>query len=83
MSNVRILGITNNIPLFIIFRALGIESDKEILSYILYDIEAISPKNKNTPKYNSIKKFLDVLRYSIVESNDIYNQHQALQYLSQ
>jgi DNA-directed RNA polymerase II subunit RPB2 len=76
-------NIDKQIPLFIMFRALGIESDKEILSYILYDIEAISPKNKNTPKYNSIKKFIDVLRYSIVESNDIYNQHQALQYLSQ
>ena len=65
-------NIDKNIPLFLMFRALGIESDKEILNYILYDIE-----NKNN------KKLLDFLRYSLIDSNYIYNQQQALEYLAQ
>ena len=61
-----------NIPLFIMFRALGIESDKEILNYILTDIE--NPYNK---------QYLNFLRYSILDSNYIYSQNEALEYLSQ
>ena len=52
------------------FRALGIESDKEILKYILYDI-------------NADKKILDFLRFSIIDSNYIYNQQEALEYIAQ
>ena len=63
-------NIDKNIPLFIMFRALGIESDKEILKYILYDI-------------NADKKILDFLRFSIIDSNYIYNQQEALEYIAQ
>ena len=65
-------NIDKNIPIFLMFRALGIESDKEILNYILYDIN--NPSNK---------KLLDFLRYSLIDSNYIYNQQQALEYLAQ
>tara|TARA_B110000259_G_C14032017_1_gene407166 strand:+ start:2262 stop:6008 length:3747 start_codon:yes stop_codon:yes gene_type:complete len=64
-------NIEKNIPIFVMFRALGIESDKEILKYILYDIES---------KYNKI--FLDFLRHSLIDSNYIYSQQQALEYLA-
>ena len=65
-------NISKNIPLFILFRALGIESDKQILEYIIYDTDS---------KFN--KKFLDLLRFSIIDSNFIYSKQEALSYLSQ
>ena len=65
-------NINKNIPLFIMFRALGIESDKEILNYIVYDIDD-----------NINKQFIDYIRYSIIDSNYIFTQNQALEYLSE
>ena len=56
------------IPIFLIFRALGIESDKEILEYIAY---------------NDIKLYQE-LRPCIIDMNEhnIYTQKEALKYLS-
>jgi DNA-directed RNA polymerase II subunit RPB2 len=73
-TNVLVLtcpNIDKTIPIFIMFRALGIESDKEILSYILYDIDS----SINT-------KLLEFLRFSIIDSNYIFTQTEALKYLS-
>lgn len=64
-------NINKNIPLFIMFRALGIESDKEILNYIVYDTD---------DDINS--QYMDFLRNSILTSNYIYDQKHALEYLS-
>tara|TARA_B100000780_G_scaffold76525_1_gene51598 strand:- start:355 stop:4074 length:3720 start_codon:yes stop_codon:yes gene_type:complete len=64
-------NIEKNIPICTMFRALGIESDKEILNYIVYDINI---------KGN--KKVLEFLRYSLTDGNFIYNQQQALMYLA-
>ena len=44
--NVRVLGFDIHIPLFIMFRVLGIETDKDILSYIVYNTDNDQLKNK-------------------------------------
>ena len=38
LLRVNIPNIKHDIPIFILFRALGIESDKAILKYILLDL---------------------------------------------
>ena len=63
--------IKHDIPLFIVFRALGIESDKEILKYILYDLD-----DKNN------KKLAIALKGCIEESNNYLYTYQAYEYLS-
>ena len=75
---VRILGFTSNdgkewnIPLFILFRALGIETDKEILSLILYDTDNGELKNK----------LYYLLLPSVKDSQPIYTQKNAYKLLS-
>ena len=59
------------VPLIIVFRALGIISDKEICKYIVLDIE-----NENN------KIFLDNLRASIIETNNYTDQESALKYIT-
>ena len=58
--------------LFIIFRALGIESDKEILQYIVHDIE-----NPNMERY------MNILRSSIKDSQGVKTQKEAFLYLQE
>ena len=58
----------SDIPLFIIFRAFGIESDKDIIKYILYDIENNDDK-------------LDLLQSTIEEGSEIRTQNDALEYI--
>ncbi len=59
------------IPLFILFRALGIESDKEIIQYIVLDLDA--PENK---------ELITELKGSSVEANNCLYQRDALVYMS-
>ena len=54
------------IPIFLIFRALGIESDKDILKYIALEDEYM----------------YDLLRPSIIDGADKYTQREVLEYLS-
>lgn len=59
------------IPLFVLFRALGIMSDKEICEYILLDI--------GTDKY---KEIVLGLQASIIDSNRYMTQEECLKYIT-
>ncbi len=67
---VNIPRIKKPIPLFIVFRSLGIISDKEICDIILLDI-----------KDEKISKMLYGLKASVVESNKYLTQEQALEHI--
>ena len=59
------------IPLFVVFRALGVISDKEICETILLDI-----------KDELNKKLLDALHASIIDANKYLNQQDAVKYIT-
>lgn len=59
------------IPIFILFRALGIESDKDILEYIVNDVD--DPNNAI---------LLDFLRYSVIDNRGVYTQEDAMLYIA-
>ena len=61
-----------SIPLFILFRALGYETDKSILSLIIYDSDNIELR----------RKLLDLLIPSVKSSHPIFTQKGAYQMLS-
>jgi len=60
------------IPIFILFRALGIISDKDICKKIVLDIEN-----------DSTQRMLDELKGSIVEANKHITQEAAIAYITQ
>jgi len=60
-----------DIPLFIFFRALGVESDKQILEFILLDLE--DPLSRLMMSY---------LSPSLEEAQSVTSQSKALEYLS-
>ena len=73
LSNNQIVIIIPNvrkpIPLFIVMRALGIISDKDIIKTCLLDIE----KNKS---------YVDLFIPSIHDAHNIFNQQSALQFIA-
>ena len=60
-----------DIPLFILFRALGFIQDKQIINFIVYDINAKTNED-----------IINVLKYSIEESSNILDQDSALEFIS-
>jgi DNA-directed RNA polymerase II subunit RPB2 len=68
---VQIPRVKQPIPLFIVFRALGVISDKEICEYILLNID-------NT-KYHII---LDNLQASIIEANKHLTEEECIKYIT-
>ena len=68
---VQIPRIKQPIPLFIVFRALGIISDEEICSYILLDVNN-----------SELKKMLYGLKGSIIDADKILTQEKAIQYVT-
>jgi len=69
---VRILGFDVMIPLFILFRSLGYETDKSIVSLIIYDTDNIELR----------RKLLDLLIPSVKTSHPIFTQKGAYQMMS-
>jgi DNA-directed RNA polymerase beta subunit len=59
-----------DIPLFVLFKALGLASDREIIQYIVYDID--DPKNQ---------ALIAELAGCVEEANDVMCQRDALEYL--
>ena len=59
----------NPVPLFTLFKTLGVTSDKKICEYILLNIE------------DNNRKFLKLLKASIVDSNDIITEEDAFNYI--
>jgi DNA-directed RNA polymerase II subunit RPB2 len=58
------------IPIFVLFRALGYNSDEEILSLIYSDL-----------KSNEAKQMMDLLHNSILEAHPFYDQFSAIQFI--
>ena len=69
--HVQIPRVKQPLPLFIVFRALGVLSDKEICDKILLDIE--SEQNKI---------LLNALQASIIEANKHLTQEEAIKYIT-
>ena len=68
----RIKHIETSVPLFILFRALGVISDKEIINMIIYGNDIDETKNR----------LIDLLRPSADDAQPIYTQELAYKYLS-
>ena len=67
---IQIPRIKNPIPLFILFRALGITSDKDICRLILLNLE-----------HNKMKRMLFGVKASIIEASPYLTQEEALTYI--
>ena len=66
---VTIPNVKKNMPLFIVMRALGVSSDKDIIKTCLLDLE----KNEN---------YIDLFIPSVHDANKIFNQQTALEYIA-
>ena len=66
---VAVPNVKKPVPLFILMRALGVISDKDIIKTCLLDIE----KNKD---------YIDLFIPSIHDANKIFNQQTALEYIA-
>ena len=69
---IQIPRIKQPLPLFIVFRSLGILSDKEICEHILLDID-----NKDN------LTMLEMLKASIIEASKYLTQEEATKYITQ
>ena len=73
------------IPLFIVFRALGVISDRDICEYIVYNIHSPSspPTSENDDGASIVtEKLLSALQASIIDANGIMTQEDAMKYFT-
>ena len=72
------------VSLFIVFRALGVLSDREICEYIVYNIVENPTDQDGTEKGASAisAKLLDALQASIIDANGIMTQEDAIRYFT-
>ncbi len=68
---IQIPRIKNPIPLFIVFRALGIMTDKEICEYILLNIDTSEKKT-----------MCELLQASIMDANEYLTQEDCIRYIT-
>jgi DNA-directed RNA polymerase II subunit RPB2 len=66
---VTVPNVKKAVPLFILMRALGLQSDKQIIEYCLLDLE----RNAS---------YIDLFIPSIHDANMIFNQETALEYIA-
>ena len=66
---VNIPNVRKPVPLFILMRALGIESDKQIIEYCLLDL-------------NLYESYIDLFIPSVHDAGKIFNQEVALKYIA-
>ena len=66
---VNVPNVRKPVPLFILMRALGVESDKSIIEHCLLDLD----------KYST---YIDLFIPSIHDANKIFNQEVALKYIA-
>ena len=69
------------IPLFIVFRALGVISDREICEYIVYNISS-SGEHGGDSHGDISAKLLAALQASIIDANGIITQEEAVRYFT-
>jgi len=69
---IRLPMIHSKIPLFVMFRLLGIRSDKEIIEHILYNLDS-----------KKAELFMEHLRPSLEDSVYVKDQITAIKYLTQ
>jgi DNA-directed RNA polymerase beta subunit len=77
------------VPLFVVFRALGVISDLEICEYIVYNITETGDNNSGNnnakdgvPTSSVTTKLLESLQASIIDANGIMTQEDAIRYIT-
>ena len=73
---VSIPNVKKHVPLFILMRALGIESDKDIIQTCLLI-------NLDDEKKNNNNRYIDLFIPSIHDANKFFNQQNALEFIAE